>query len=104
MLARILSILFILIVIFIMISSYLEVNVVEGMNNNDSKDLGKLEAKVDVLTQKVNDLTSAVDGSNTGKLKKFKILNDMHNQVKTNKVNVDKLAENSPEANIAKST
>ena len=103
MLAYTLSFLFVLIVIFIMISSYLEVTVVEGMNNNDSRDLGKLEARVDELTQKVNDLTSAADGSNSGKLKQYKILNDMHNQVKTNKVNIDKLAENSPEANIAKS-
>tara|TARA_B100001093_G_scaffold362791_1_gene347584 strand:+ start:97 stop:360 length:264 start_codon:yes stop_codon:yes gene_type:complete len=86
-----------------MISSYLEVTVVEGMNNNDSRDLGKLEARVDELTQKVNDLTSATDGSNIDKLKQYKILNDMHNQVKTNKENIDKLAENSPEANIAES-
>ena len=62
MLAYTLSFLFVLIVIFIMISSYLEVTVVEGMNNNDSRDLGKLEARVDELTQKVNDLTSAADG------------------------------------------
>ena len=37
------------------------------------------------------------------KINQYKTLNEMHSQVNTNKENIDKLANSSPEANVANS-
>ena len=103
MIDRVLSILFILILITIIISSYLEVPVVEGMNNDQSRQLGKLEARVDTLNKNVNELMTVVKGTNLQKIKNFSLLDKMHKQTNLNKKNIDKLAQNSTEASIADS-
>jgi len=46
MINRILSFIFISIIVILIITSYLEVPVVENMKNNDSRQLGKLEERV----------------------------------------------------------
>lgn len=104
MINRILSIIFISIIVILFITSYLEVPVVENMDNDDSQQLGKLEERVNNLTTTVNDLLSVVKGTNMEKIDQYKTLNDMHSQVNTNKENIDKLVDNSPEANIANSS
>tara|TARA_B100000214_G_scaffold323130_1_gene259407 strand:- start:452 stop:769 length:318 start_codon:yes stop_codon:yes gene_type:complete len=103
MINRILSFIFISIIVILIITSYLEVPVVENMKNNDSRQLGKLEERVNNLTKKVNDLLSVVKGTNMEKINQYKTLNDMHSQVNTNKENIDKLANSSAEANVANS-
>lgn len=104
MINKILSFIFISIIVILIITSYLEVPVVENMKNNDSQQLGKLEERVNNLTKKVNDLLSVVKGTNMKKISQYKTLNDMHSQVNTNKENINKLANNSQEANIANSS
>ena len=52
MINRILSIIFISIIVILFITSYLEVPVVENMDNDDSQQLGKLEERVNNLTTK----------------------------------------------------
>ena len=104
MINRILSFIFISIIVILIITSYLEVPVVENMKNNDSRQLGKLEERVNNLTKKVNDLLSVVKGTNMEKINQYKTLSDMHSQINTNKKNIDKLANNSQEANIANSS
>ena len=104
MINRILSFIFISIIVILFITSYLEVPVVENMENNESQQLGKLEERVNNLTTTVNDLLSVVKGTNMEKIDQYKTLNDMHSQVNTNKENIDKLVDNSPEANIANSS
>ena len=103
MIDRVLSIMFILILITIIISSYLEVPIVEGMNNDQSRQLGKLEARVDTLNKNVNELMTVVKGTNLKKIKNFSLLDKMHKQTNLNKKNIDKLAQNSTEASIADS-
>ena len=55
MIRQILSILFIFTVIVIIISSYLEVPIIENMNNSSERELGKLDEKVNVLDKKVKE-------------------------------------------------
>lgn len=102
MIDRILSFLFVATIIILFILSYLEVPVVEGLDNG-SRQLGKIEVKVDQLTKKVNDLLSVVKGTNMEKIKQYKVLDEMNIQVKENKENIEKLANSSPEADIANS-
>jgi peptidoglycan hydrolase CwlO-like protein len=104
MIDRILSFVFISIIVVLIITSYLEVPAVESMKNNDSRELGKVEERVNNLTKKVNDLLSVVKGTNMEKISQYKTLNKMHSQVNTNKENIDKLANNSPEATVANSS
>tara|TARA_Y100001970_G_scaffold281307_1_gene391806 strand:+ start:244 stop:561 length:318 start_codon:yes stop_codon:yes gene_type:complete len=104
MINSILSFVFISIIVILFVTSYLEVPVVESMKNNDSRELGKLEERVNNLTKKVNDLLSVVKGTNMEKINQYKTLSDMHSQINTNKKNIDKLANNSQEANIANSS
>ena len=103
MIDRLLSFLFVTLIIILIVTSYLEVPVVESMKNNDSRELGKLQEKVKHLTIKVNDLLSVVKGTDMKKINQYKTLNNMYSQVNKNKENIVKLANNSPEANVANS-
>jgi hypothetical protein len=126
MIDHVLSYLFILILFTIIIGSYLEVPLREGLINRKKKvirqrknknkrvgkenmsgsserDLGRIEAKVDTLSKTVKDLLSVVNGSESKKIKNYDLLDKMYKQTKDNKDNIEKLAKNSPEANIADS-
>ena len=84
MIDRILSFLFVSIIVILFLLSYLEVPVVEGLDNG-SRQLGKIEVIKEQLTKKVNDLLSVVKGTDMEKIKQYKVLDEMNIQVKENK-------------------
>lgn len=102
MIDRVLSFIFIITVITLIVTSYLEVPVIETMDNS-SRQLGKLEERVKNVTKKVNDLLTVVKGTNVEKIKQYKLLNDMYTQVDKNTENIEKMAKSSPEADVANS-
>tara|TARA_B100000524_G_C23490559_1_gene313246 strand:- start:258 stop:569 length:312 start_codon:yes stop_codon:yes gene_type:complete len=102
MIDRVLSFIFIITVIILIITSYLEVPVIETMDNS-SRQLGKLEERVKNVTKKVNDLLMVVKGTNVEKINQYKLLNDMYSQVNKNTKNIEKMAKSSPEADVANS-
>ena len=104
MIRQILSILFIFTVIVIIISSYLEVPIIENMNNSSERELGKLDEKVNVLDKKVKDLLHVVkmtEKDNT--INQYPLLKKMASEIKENKENINKMAGDSPAAGVAKS-
>ncbi len=133
MIDRILSNIFIIIVILLFLLSYLEVPIVEGLttseinskkkiskkklkkkaNSNSSskenmrgsseRDLGRIEAKVDGLNEKVTDLLSVVSGQDLEKIKNYDLLDKLNKQTTENKTSINKMAANSPEADVASS-
>lgn len=133
MIDRILSNIFIIIVILLFLLSYLEVPIVEGLttseinskkkiskkklkkkaNSNSSskenmrgsseRDLGRIEAKVDDLNEKVTDLLSVVSGQDIEKIKNYDLLDKLNKQTAENKTSINKMASNSPEADVASS-
>ena len=104
MIRHILSILFIFTVIVIIISSYLEVPMIENMYNSSERELGKLDEKVNELNKKVKDLLHVVKMTEKDNaINQYPLLKKMASQIKENKENIDKMAGNSPEAGLAKS-
>jgi len=105
MIRQILSILFIFTVIIIIISSYLEVPIIENMNNSSERELGKLDEKVNVLDKKVKDLLHVVKMTEKDNaINQYPLLKKMASEIKENKENINKMAGDSPAAGVAKST
>lgn len=104
MLEQIFSYLFIFTIIIIIISSYLEVPIVENMSGSSERELGKLHEKVNGLNKKVKELLHVVKMTKSDdSINQYPLLQKMNSQIKKNKQNIDKMAGNSPEAGIAKS-
>lgn len=126
MIDRVLSNIFIFIVILLFLLSYLEVPLIESFTNkvkskasrkkqrrsNSSKesmrgsserDLGRIEAKVDGLNDKVTDLLSVMSGEDLEKIKNYNLLDNLNKQTAENKDNINKMAAQSPEADVASS-
>ncbi len=133
MIDRILSNIFIITVILLFLLSYLEVPIVEGLTTNEinskkkiskkklkkkansnssskenmrgssERDLGRIEAKVDGLNEKVTDLLSVVSGQDLEKIKNYDLLDKLNKQTTENKTSINKMAANSPEADVASS-